>query len=140
MLAIILTFFPHNPRQWACISWWFLWRTLFLFNCVFCFPSQVKSSNSEEHVPLCYPEVLLCVEIYHKKNNSMKVLQNIVYRDYWCFNFVLTRALSLLVFQLPVNFLFFKFILFGLRLYFCEIESNLDGILLCLHTCGWLHL
>lgn len=35
-------------------------------------PVKVKSRNSQEHVPLCYPEVVLCVEIYHKKNASLK--------------------------------------------------------------------
>ncbi|KAM0947268.1 putative snRNA-activating protein complex, subunit 3 [Dioscorea sansibarensis] len=41
-------------------------------------PAKLKSSSSQENVPLCYPEVLLCVEIYHKKNNSMKTQEFLV--------------------------------------------------------------
>ncbi|KAJ0969419.1 hypothetical protein J5N97_022296 [Dioscorea zingiberensis] len=41
-------------------------------------PAKVKSVNSQEHVPLYHPEVLLCVEIYHKKNTSMKTQEFLV--------------------------------------------------------------
>lgn len=31
--------------------------------------------KSREHVPIFYAEVVLCVEIYHKRNSSLKVLE-----------------------------------------------------------------
>lgn len=41
-------------------------------------PVKMKSFGSREHVPLCYPEVVLCVEIYHSKTMSKKTQEFLV--------------------------------------------------------------
>jgi hypothetical protein len=43
-----------------------------LINITFCL--QHKASKSEKHIPIVYPEVILCVEIYEQKHSSMKVI------------------------------------------------------------------
>nr|XP_010921639.1 snRNA-activating protein complex subunit isoform X2 [Elaeis guineensis] len=41
-------------------------------------PVKVKSLKSREHVPIFYPEVVLCIEIYHNKNSSLKTQEFLV--------------------------------------------------------------
>ena len=43
-----------------------------LINHTFCL--QHKASKSEEYVPIVYPEVILCVEIYEQRQGSVKVI------------------------------------------------------------------
>ncbi|KAG0472404.1 hypothetical protein HPP92_016950 [Vanilla planifolia] len=39
---------------------------------------KVKAPTSQEHIPVCYPEVVLCIEIYHQRIPSMKVQEFLV--------------------------------------------------------------
>lgn len=41
-------------------------------------PSKVKTLNSKAQLPVCYPEVVLCVEIFHQRQTSQKVQEFLV--------------------------------------------------------------
>ncbi|CAK9177171.1 unnamed protein product [Ilex paraguariensis] len=40
--------------------------------------TKVRSSNTSEHVPLLYPDVSLCVEVYHNRRTSAKTQEFLV--------------------------------------------------------------
>ena len=82
----------------------------FLYGSSFCFQKfslltvffvfQNKASKSDEHIPIVYPEAILCVEIYERRHGSVKVIS-------WNFRYMLLslcwnmRRLSFVVISLP---------------------------------------